>query len=129
MLLNPEITSNMMVMRFSILMLINLLGWRKSIPSSPRSKSVVSAWRRPDTVIVNEPWWSPIAKWADIVFLRRLVLSDKIFVPRVTIIMRILWSALLNHIMNLRATMRYFLCCNKLVLGSVSLKIKVKSNG
>ena len=29
---------------------------------------LVSAWRRPDTVIVNEPWWSPIAKWADIVF-------------------------------------------------------------
>ena len=28
----------------------------------------VKAWRRPDTVIVNEPWWTPIAQWADIVF-------------------------------------------------------------
>lgn len=26
------------------------------------------AWRRPQTVIVNEPWWTPVAKWADIVF-------------------------------------------------------------
>ncbi len=29
---------------------------------------LVSAWRRPDTVIVNEPWWTPTAQWADIVF-------------------------------------------------------------
>ncbi len=26
------------------------------------------AWRQPDTVIVNEPWWTPVARWADIVF-------------------------------------------------------------
>ncbi|MFT5577599.1 MAG: biotin/methionine sulfoxide reductase [Paraglaciecola psychrophila] len=26
------------------------------------------AWRQPDTVIVNEPWWTPVAQWADIVF-------------------------------------------------------------
>lgn len=29
---------------------------------------LVKAWRRPDTVIVNEPWWTPVAQWADIVF-------------------------------------------------------------
>ena len=29
---------------------------------------LVTAWRKPDTVIVNEPWWTPIAQWADIVF-------------------------------------------------------------
>ncbi len=29
---------------------------------------LVRAWRRPDTVIVNEPWWTPVAQWADIVF-------------------------------------------------------------
>ena len=29
---------------------------------------LVEAWRQPDTVIVNEPWWTPIAQWADIVF-------------------------------------------------------------
>ena len=29
---------------------------------------LVEAWRRPDTVIVNEPWWTPTAQWADIVF-------------------------------------------------------------
>ena len=29
---------------------------------------LVEGWRRPDTVIVNEPWWTPVAQWADIVF-------------------------------------------------------------
>ena len=29
---------------------------------------LVKAWRQPDTVIVNEPWWTPTAQWADIVF-------------------------------------------------------------
>ena len=29
---------------------------------------LVKGWRRPDTVIVNEPWWTPVAQWADIVF-------------------------------------------------------------
>ena len=29
---------------------------------------LVEAWQRPETVIVNEPWWSPIARHADIVF-------------------------------------------------------------
>lgn len=29
---------------------------------------LVKAWRKPDTVIVNEPWWTPVAQWADIVF-------------------------------------------------------------
>lgn len=29
---------------------------------------LTQAWRKPDTVIVNEPWWTPVAKWADIVF-------------------------------------------------------------
>ncbi len=29
---------------------------------------LVEAWRRPATVIVNEPWWTPTAQWADIVF-------------------------------------------------------------
>ncbi len=28
----------------------------------------IQGWRRPDTVIVNEPWWTPVAQWADIVF-------------------------------------------------------------
>jgi len=29
---------------------------------------LVRAWRKPETVIVNEPWWTPIAQWADIIF-------------------------------------------------------------
>ncbi len=29
---------------------------------------LVEAWRKPATVIVNEPWWTPTAQWADIVF-------------------------------------------------------------
>jgi biotin/methionine sulfoxide reductase len=28
---------------------------------------LVTAWRRPDTVVVHEPWWNPMAKHADIV--------------------------------------------------------------
>lgn len=29
---------------------------------------LVKAWQRPDTVIVHEPWWNPLARHADIVF-------------------------------------------------------------
>jgi biotin/methionine sulfoxide reductase len=29
---------------------------------------LVDAWQRPDTVIVHEPWWNPLARHADIVF-------------------------------------------------------------
>ena len=29
---------------------------------------LVEAWRKPATIIVNEPWWTPTALWADIVF-------------------------------------------------------------
>jgi biotin/methionine sulfoxide reductase len=29
---------------------------------------LVRAWQRPDTVIVHEPWWTPVARHADIVF-------------------------------------------------------------
>ena len=29
---------------------------------------LVRAWRRPETVIVNESWWNPVARFADIVF-------------------------------------------------------------
>ena len=29
---------------------------------------LIKAWRKPATVIVNEPWWTPVAQWADIVF-------------------------------------------------------------
>ena len=30
-------------------------------------RKVVESWRRPDTIIVHEPWWTPAAKHADIV--------------------------------------------------------------
>ena len=29
---------------------------------------LVTAWQRPETVIVHEPWWNPLARHADIVF-------------------------------------------------------------
>ena len=29
---------------------------------------LLEAWRKPETIIVNEPWWTPIARHADIVF-------------------------------------------------------------
>ena len=38
-----------------------------TIKFKPTGKSVAQA----DTVIVNEPWWTPVAQWADIVFRRR----------------------------------------------------------
>ncbi|MCB1510455.1 MAG: molybdopterin guanine dinucleotide-containing S/N-oxide reductase [Hyphomicrobiaceae bacterium] len=28
---------------------------------------LIDAWRRPETIIVNEPWWTPTARFADIV--------------------------------------------------------------
>ena len=29
---------------------------------------LIDAWRRPETIIVHEPWWTPLARHADIVF-------------------------------------------------------------
>ena len=36
---------------------------------------LVQAWRRPDTVIVNEPWWTATARRADIVFPASLAIE------------------------------------------------------
>ncbi len=29
---------------------------------------LITAWEKPETIIVHEPWWNPMAKYADIVF-------------------------------------------------------------
>jgi biotin/methionine sulfoxide reductase len=34
---------------------------------NPELSRVVQSWRRPETIIVHEPWWTPAAKHADIV--------------------------------------------------------------
>ena len=49
---------------------IDLIYWAGGNPFHHHQdlNRLVSAWRKPRTVIVNEPWWTPIAKWADIVF-------------------------------------------------------------
>lgn len=49
---------------------IKLIYWAGGNPFHHHQdlNRLCAAWRKPDTVIVNEPWWTPIAKWADIVF-------------------------------------------------------------
>ena len=38
---------------------------------------LLDGWRRPDTVIVNEPWWTPTAKLADIVLPATMFLEHE----------------------------------------------------
>ena len=49
---------------------IDLVYWAGGNPFHHHQdlNRLVEAWRRPSTVIVNEPWWTPVAQWADIVF-------------------------------------------------------------
>lgn len=49
---------------------IKLIYWAGGNPFHHHQdlNRLVKGWRRPDTVIVNEPWWTPVAQWADIVF-------------------------------------------------------------
>jgi biotin/methionine sulfoxide reductase len=49
---------------------IQLIYWAGGNPFHHHQdlNRLVRAWRKPSTVIVNEPWWTPTAQWADIVF-------------------------------------------------------------
>lgn len=49
---------------------IKLIYWAGGNPFHHHQdlNRLVKGWRLPDTVIVNEPWWTPVAQWADIVF-------------------------------------------------------------
>lgn len=49
---------------------IKLIYWAGGNPFHHHQdlNRLIQGWRRPDTVIVNEPWWTPVAQWADIVF-------------------------------------------------------------
>lgn len=49
---------------------IDLIYWAGGNPFHHHQdlNRLVDAWRRPSTIIVNEPWWTPVAQWADIVF-------------------------------------------------------------
>ncbi|XOV81475.1 MAG: molybdopterin-dependent oxidoreductase [bacterium] len=49
---------------------IDLIYWAGGNPFHHHQdlNRLVEGWRRPSTVIVNEPWWTPTAQWADIVF-------------------------------------------------------------
>ncbi|NKB98071.1 MAG: molybdopterin-dependent oxidoreductase [Pseudomonadales bacterium] len=49
---------------------IKLIYWAGGNPFHHHQdlNRLIKGWRRPDTVIVNEPWWTPVAQWADIVF-------------------------------------------------------------
>ena len=49
---------------------IDLIYWAGGNPFHHHQdlNRLVKGWRKPATVIVNEPWWTPTAQWADIVF-------------------------------------------------------------
>jgi biotin/methionine sulfoxide reductase len=49
---------------------IKLIYWAGGNPFHHHQdlNRLVRAWKRPDTVIVHEPWWTPVARHADIVF-------------------------------------------------------------
>ena len=69
MLLSPgqTIPYNGQVVRYPY---IDLIYWAGGNPFHHHQdlNRLVRAWRKPSTVIVNEPWWTPTAQWADIVF-------------------------------------------------------------
>jgi biotin/methionine sulfoxide reductase len=48
---------------------IRLVWWAGGNPFHHHSElnRLVEAWRRPETVVVQEPWWNPLARHADIV--------------------------------------------------------------
>ena len=60
---------------------IDLIYWAGGNPFHHHQdlNRLVEAWRKPSTVIVNEPWWTPIAQWADIVFPATTVLEREDF--------------------------------------------------
>jgi biotin/methionine sulfoxide reductase len=49
---------------------IRLIYWAGGNPFHHHQdlNRLIAAWRLPDTVIVHEPWWTPLARHADIVF-------------------------------------------------------------
>ena len=49
---------------------VDLIYWAGGNPFHHHQdlNRLIKGWRRPSTVIVNEPWWTPTAQWADIVF-------------------------------------------------------------
>ena len=48
---------------------IKLAFWCGGTPfhPNPNLNRLIESWRRPDTIIVHEPWWTPAARHADIV--------------------------------------------------------------
>jgi biotin/methionine sulfoxide reductase len=48
---------------------IRLVWWAGGNPFHHQSdlNRLVEAWRRPETIIVHEPWWNPLARHADII--------------------------------------------------------------
>jgi biotin/methionine sulfoxide reductase len=68
MLLNPggEIDYNGRKLKFPDIRLIYSVGGNPFHHNTNLNR-FLQAWQRPETVIVHEPWWSPPAKFADIV--------------------------------------------------------------
>ena len=50
------------------------------------------AWKNPDTVIVNEPWWTATAQRADIVSLQQHLMKGKILVRQMVVITIFLYA-------------------------------------
>jgi biotin/methionine sulfoxide reductase len=69
MLLNPGVTIDYDGQRITFPD-IKMIYWVGGNPFHHHQdlNRLVAAWKKPDTVIVNEPWWNPIARHADIVF-------------------------------------------------------------
>jgi biotin/methionine sulfoxide reductase len=67
-LLNPggELEYNGRTIRFPDIKLIYSVGGNPFHHNTNLNR-FLQAWQRPDTVIVHEPWWTPTAKFADIV--------------------------------------------------------------
>jgi biotin/methionine sulfoxide reductase len=48
---------------------VRLLYWSGGNPfhHTPDLNRMLEAWRKPETIVVHEPWWTPAARYADIV--------------------------------------------------------------
>ena len=72
------------------------------------------AWKNPDTVIVNEPWWTATAQRADIVFPLPHLTKEKILVKQMEVIIIFsICQSLLTLLANQKMIIKSFLNSRK----------------